>query len=127
MPYLFLLAEKMGFTPQFCHWQNALRRNLVVAIMPGLQTMGVHCLSQAFTNYYHLLGLRFQPVRIPLHHTQNKNPTDLCQSDFRGGGRGIRTPVGLHPNGFQDRLVMTTSIALHVETLPLPRFLACQL
>ena len=32
---------------------------------------------------------------------------------YRGGGRGIRTPVGLHPNGFQDRLVMTTSIALH--------------
>ena len=31
---------------------------------------------------------------------------------FYGGGRGIRTPVGLHPNGFQDRLVMTASICL---------------
>ncbi len=30
-----------------------------------------------------------------------------------GGGRGIRTPVGFHPNGFQDRLVMTASIFLH--------------
>ena len=29
-----------------------------------------------------------------------------------GGGRGIRTPVGFRPNGFQDRLVMTTSISL---------------
>ena len=29
-----------------------------------------------------------------------------------GGGEGIRTPVGLHPNGFQDRLVMTASIRL---------------
>ena len=29
-----------------------------------------------------------------------------------GGGRGIRTPVGFHPNGFQDRLVVTTSIFL---------------
>ena len=36
----------------------------------------------------------------------------LC---FHGGGRGIRTPVGLHPNGFQDRRVMTTSLALHIE------------
>ena len=31
-----------------------------------------------------------------------------------GGGRGIRTPVGFHPNGFQDRLVMTASIFLRV-------------
>ena len=30
-----------------------------------------------------------------------------------GAGRGIRTPVGFHPNGFQDRLVMTASIFLH--------------
>ena len=29
-----------------------------------------------------------------------------------GGGKGIRTLVGLLPNGFQDRLVMTTSISL---------------
>ena len=30
-----------------------------------------------------------------------------------GAGGGIRTPVGFHPNGFQDRLVMTASIRLH--------------
>ena len=30
-----------------------------------------------------------------------------------GGGKGIRTLVGLLPNGFQDRLVMTASISLH--------------
>ena len=29
-----------------------------------------------------------------------------------GGEGGIRTHAGLHPNGFQDRLVMTTSIPL---------------
>ena len=34
-----------------------------------------------------------------------------------GGGEGIRTPVGLHPNGFQDRLVMTTSIRLRMRQL----------
>ena len=31
-----------------------------------------------------------------------------------GGGDGIRTHVGLHPNGFQDRPVMTTSVPLHI-------------
>jgi hypothetical protein len=33
-----------------------------------------------------------------------------------GGGRGIRTPVGFHPNGFQDRPVMTTSVSLRILT-----------
>ena len=36
---------------------------------------------------------------------------------FAGGGGGIRTPVGLHPNGFQDRLVMTASIHLRDEKI----------
>ncbi len=31
-----------------------------------------------------------------------------------GGEEGIRTLVGFPPNGFQDRLVMTTSIPLRV-------------
>ena len=34
-----------------------------------------------------------------------------------GGGWGIRTLVGLHPNGFQDRLVMTASISLRAKRL----------
>jgi hypothetical protein len=34
--------------------------------------------------------------------------------NFHGGGRGIRTPVGLHPNGFQDRPVMTASVSLRI-------------
>ena len=33
---------------------------------------------------------------------------------FCGGEEGIRTLVGLRPNGFQDRLVMTASIPLQV-------------
>ena len=33
---------------------------------------------------------------------------------FYGGGKGIRTLVGVSPNGFQDRLVMTTSISLRI-------------
>ena len=31
-----------------------------------------------------------------------------------GGGCGIRTHVGVNPNGFQDRLVMTASIRLQI-------------
>ena len=45
------------------------------------------------------------------------NPS-LCKiktafSGCFGGSGGIRTPVGLHPNGFQDRLVVTASIHFH--------------
>ena len=32
-----------------------------------------------------------------------------------GGEGGIRTHVGSHPNGFQDRPVMTASVPLQVE------------
>ncbi len=43
-----------------------------------------------------------------------QNPLALCARGFctTGGEEGIRTLVGLPPNGFQDRLVMTTSILL---------------
>ena len=37
-----------------------------------------------------------------------------CVQFACGGGWGIRTLVGLRPNGFQDRLVMTASISLRV-------------
>ena len=39
---------------------------------------------------------------------------DLGGIALIGGSGGIRTPVGLHPNGFQDRLVMTTSIRFRI-------------
>ena len=44
--------------------------------------------------------------------TPTKNAPKWCA--FVGGGRGIRTPVGVNPNGFQDRLVMTASIVLRI-------------
>ena len=34
-----------------------------------------------------------------------------------GGSGGIRTPVGFHPNGFQDRLVVTASIHFQIFSL----------
>ena len=64
---------------------------------------------------------------------KNKSPKPivLTVSDFCGGGKGIRTLVGLLPNGFQDRLVMTTSISLHMgkpfpqeELYHIPRILS---
>ena len=36
-------------------------------------------------------------------------------SQLNGGEGGIRTHVGLRPNGFQDRPVMTTSVPLHLK------------
>ena len=35
-------------------------------------------------------------------------------SNIFGGEGGIRTHVGLHPNGFQDRPVVTASVPLHI-------------
>ena len=45
----------------------------------------------------------------------NFNPFMGSAKVHLGGGRGIRTPVGLHPNGFQDRLVVTASIFLRTN------------
>ena len=54
-------------------------------------------------------------VRIPLiKFRKNKTNKQKMLVRFVGGGRGIRTPVGFHPNGFQDRLVMTASIFLRL-------------
>ena len=55
---------------------------------------------------------------LRLRHNK-KNAPPRCGFAFFccGGGEGIRTPVGLHPNGFQDRLVMTASIRLRMRQL----------
>ncbi len=51
------------------------------------------------------------------HRTKRKN-TQFVPLGFKlgasGGGGGIRTPVTLPPNGFQDRLVVTASIRLRI-------------
>ena len=41
----------------------------------------------------------------------------LCIPVLLSGESGIRTHAPLRTNGFQDRLVMTTSIPLHVGAL----------
>ena len=54
-------------------------------------------------------------LRNPYDKKQNTQLEPLgFELGARGGGEGIRTPVGLHPNGFQDRLVMTASIRLQI-------------
>ena len=40
---------------------------------------------------------------------------EICVTAVYGGEEGIRTLVGLPPNGFQDRLVMTASIPLRLK------------
>jgi len=37
--------------------------------------------------------------------TERKSQQTIAAAGKIGGGGGIRTPVGLHPNGFQDCLV----------------------
>ena len=56
----------------------------------------------------------FPPVRIPLTLIYEKDTASGVLFIY-GGSRGIRTPVGLHPNGFQDRLVMTASICFRIK------------
>ena len=63
-----------------------------------------------------LLYLRIEGASHPHSSIIKRNPP-LGRIPFYGGGRGIRTPVGLRPNGFQDRLVMTASICLRTEVL----------
>ena len=58
------------------------------------------------------LLMQFSPYSHPSPFSQKKRC--IIASHFFGGERGIRTPVGVNPNGFQDRLVVTTSIALHI-------------
>ena len=55
----------------------------------------------------HSLPTRSNPL---IYQRKKRTPAGvLCV----GGEEGIRTLVGLPPNGFQDRLVMTASIPLH--------------
>ena len=50
----------------------------------------------------------------PLEYFRIGDDEKLFLLKRSGGGKGIRTLVGLLPNGFQDRLVMTASISLRV-------------
>ena len=76
------------------------------------------CFAKAFgqplktTRRVVFLTLSFESLLLSSEKT--KRTSKKCLSVLLGGGRGIRTPVGFHPNGFQDRLVMTASIFLHV-------------
>ena len=45
---------------------------------------------------------------------QEKQGRKMTSNPVSGGEEGIRTLVGLLPNGFQDRLVMTASIPLRI-------------
>ena len=75
------------------------------------------CFAKAFgqplktTHRVVFLTLSFESLLLS---TEKQNEQAKMLVRFVGGGRGIRTPVGFHPNGFQDRLVMTASIFLHV-------------
>ncbi len=57
----------------------------------------------------------FSKVKMFLEIFSSSGRTFLASALKKlGGESGIRTHVGLHPNGFQDRLVMTASISLRI-------------
>ena len=70
---------------------------------------------------------RFSSVILPLCFLTVKTAKTPIKSGFSvgasilcnpfGGECGIRTHVGVSPNGFQDRLVMTASITLRIFNL----------
>ena len=49
------------------------------------------------------------------HAERTNKKAPAIASAFLGAGSGIRTHAPLRANGFQDRLVMTTSISLHIQ------------
>ena len=53
----------------------------------------------------------------PLKNSRKESLTATAVLRLIGGEEGIRALVGLHPNGFQERLVMTDSIPLHAIPL----------
>ena len=63
----------------------------------------------------HRTVIHFRLCSNPLKCQREKKDTRRCPCV--GGGEGIRTLVGLPPNGFQDRLVVTASIRLHARLL----------
>ena len=68
---------------------------------------------------------RFIELSIPYADLYNNKKAPLPLVDkrafFNGGGCRIRTRVGLPPNGFQDRPVVTTSVTLRIASWPRPR------
>ena len=65
-----------------------------------------------FTFFSFSLSLRRKMLR-QLEENEYKNRRMLTYNSLNGEG-GIRTHAPLRTNGFQDRLVMTTSIPLHI-------------
>jgi hypothetical protein len=55
-----------------------------------------------------------QNILYPVPEILNLKIIGKAKQPCRHGAEGgIRTHAGVNPNGFQDRLVMTTSIPLH--------------
>ena len=96
-------------------WRRA--RDSLLTFVKQFTVISYLCFTKVFGQPLKTIGVyRFLNVlvRIPTQYfSSNKKRHHILVSSFVGGERGIRTPVGVNPNGFQDRLVMTTSIALH--------------
>ncbi len=84
-------------------------------------TRFANCLVLIFTFFNFLSSHTRRTTRAPrlagifsLHRSAHKKGFCKCKI-LRNGEGGIRTHAPLRTNGFQDRLVMTTSIPLHLS------------
>ncbi len=94
--------ERISLSPSF----SAKKRHLPVSFFGG--EGGTRTLAPGFSRPTPLPG-------APRHQLEYFSMVPLYIKFIgflNGGEKGIRTLVGLLPNGFQDRLVMTASISL---------------
>ena len=96
--------------PTFYHWTTLLW--YVMTEKEGFEPSHpcqIYSLSRGASSATWVL---LQYGDIPLTFSEFPNRKRCVPLPINGEG-GIRTHAGLHPNGFQDRLVMTASIPLH--------------
>ena len=109
------LAERVGFAP------SLLARTIT---RPIAAYRDYHAGAYDHALWHARLTARSHPTR---HQQKNRFLSESACFFVGGGESGIRTHVGLHPNGFQDRPVMTASVSLHVwqQTLAMRRDTYC--
>ena len=83
------------------------------------------CLSSTFFIFFHFFTLLLQNLTCRLFNENGHRNCRMNTHSSLSGEGGIRTHAPLRTNGFQDRLVMTTSIPLHMSLYPAHGWAIC--
>ena len=108
------LLRARDFVPVLPHL-SPLRQYIII---PCYQCFACKATFSLFALISYLQKSRRSQRRVKSEEVKSKNPFRKNANGIFGGEWGIRTLVGVSPNGFQDRLVMTTSITLHIKKVP---------